>query len=245
MLGRSNPSCTASSIGPLSTMPSRYVVGEAANTIAQANKLRRLHDGLKLPGHQSNLMTVSLRELRMKAIFIPSALILLSGCVGTNAQNFQTSLERSVASEEQAIASADKEVGAKCAKGKSPEKITRNQYVKFNQCATEIFERNVLPVTQHPQLFTKFRAQSLETAQQYQDGKISYAQLQARGKIAWVDYLEARQAKDRAVLQHLDMIDANERESFQRAMQSMPQTVHTRCTTYDGTYASSTSCTTR
>jgi hypothetical protein len=181
----------------------------------------------------------------MKAILIPSALILLSGCVGTNAQNFQTSLERSVASEEQAIASADREVGEKCAKGKPPEKIPRNQYVKFNQCATEIFERDVLPVTQHPQLFTKFRAQSLETAQQYQDGKISYAQLQARGKIAWVDYLEARQAKDTAALQRLDMIDANQRANFQRAMQSMPQTMHTRCTTYGGTYASSTSCTTR
>lgn len=46
---------------------------------------------------------------------------MLSGCVGTNAQNFRLELEKAAQSEEQAIAAADTEVGEVCAKGKAPD----------------------------------------------------------------------------------------------------------------------------
>lgn len=164
---------------------------------------------------------------------------VLSGCVGTNAQNFRLELDKAAQSEEQAIAAADTEVGEVCAKGKAPDAIPRSQYVKFNQCATEVFERHVLPVAAYPEQFMKFRAKSLETAQQYQNGEISYAQLQARGKIAWVEYTEAREARAGSVMQSLEARDAEERASFQRAMQNVPRPVQTSCSTFGG----STRCT--
>ncbi len=57
---------------------SRLRVGEAANTIAQANKLRLSLDGSKLPGHQSNLMAVLLciRESEL-ILFLGTSLVAI------------------------------------------------------------------------------------------------------------------------------------------------------------------------
>lgn len=178
-------------------------------------------------------------------ILLAVSVLTLSACVGNNSQNFSSSFDKSIQAEDMAILEADKEVGIKCAQGKPREQITRKQAVKFNTCATEIFEAKVLPVAAYPALFVKFRAETLENAQAYQDGKISFAQQRARNKIAWVSYLEAQDNKANQTLRHLNTVDAMERAELRDAMASMPKTTYTTCNTSTHFGGGTTSCTTR
>lgn len=184
----------------------------------------------------------------MKKILLAIPLISLTACVGNNAQTYVSEISQRTKLEEQAIQNADKEVGTRCAKGLPQEKIPRSKFVKFNECATEVFEGHVLPVAPFPESFMKFRAKTLENAQAYQDGKISLAQSKARNKIAWVEYTEDRQAHARGNLQHLDALDAQERAEMRDVMANMPQPVTPIITTCNTAYTyngGTTRCTTR
>lgn len=129
----------------------------------------------------------------MKALILLIG-IALSGCVA-NAENFYEDYHLRLQAEEQATLDADKEVGEVCANNKPPEKLPRNSFVKFTECANEILAEYVVPAASYPDLFLKYRAKSLDTAQLYQDGSISFAQVKARGRVAWMEYVQERDAK--------------------------------------------------
>ena len=171
---------------------------------------------------------------------LPILLLALTGCT-SSAQDYHDKIVQNAQAEDTAFYAADKEVAKICADNKMPGVLPRSQYVKYNQCATDVYERHVLPVAAYPDLFMRFRAQTLEYAQQYQDGKISFAQTQSRGKMAWLDYLDAKDQKANNTLQYLEAQDAMERANIARAFQNTPSTTYTNCSSYGG----STRCTTR
>ncbi len=91
LLGRSNPSNAARVHQAVTSMCFLgFWSGRWRNTIAQANTLRRSLDGLKLPGHQSDLVAVSflvkgrVMEATLVVIFVsiidlPSIISIIGG----------------------------------------------------------------------------------------------------------------------------------------------------------------------
>lgn len=170
------------------------------------------------------------------AVIITIATLALAGCDSYVSQ-YHTTIDAKLAAEKNAMQElrAERDV---CSKGKEPRSMSRKEYLSFNRCTTKLAEKKVTPVAVYPDLFQKFLYTAQENAALYSQGKISYEQVEARGKIAQVEYQTEAQRRMDAETEKLALQDASERQAISDALNSYqppPQPVYTSCSGFGRT----------
>lgn len=136
-------------------------------------------------------------------------ILSLTGCAGERAQSYTQEMLAKGQVEDDAISSVDEHAKTECAGGQLPERIPRREYIAYNECRAALARSIVAPLAVYPDLLNKFILASVESAEQYGKGEISYSVLSARELVARDEYtkewqdrfvvgLEKMAAQDRA-----------------------------------------------
>jgi hypothetical protein len=157
--------------------------------------------------------------------------LLLAGCSHLDQYDADIAKQQEVV--KQAQAEVDAEI-PKCTKGKKLKDLPRAQYLKGVKCVTKLMEEKVAPVMPYPQPFKKFLYTNLENASLYSQGKISYEQVEARGKLAALEMDNEIHQMRNDIRQQLAQRDATERANLAKAMQGFEpkRPVYTNCSTF-------------
>jgi len=176
----------------------------------------------------------------MRFFLVLSAITLLAGCAcekeaavhppaTVRAQNAPAAINQLAPAEKEALRAASETIRSACARSRAETNIPRGQFTAFDDCATSVYGKYLLPVTAYRDEFRAYRARGRAAAQQYDRGDLSFAQLQERRRNAWFTYLAERQMRGLSSYERFRIDDADMRARYESVVQGTPGLVSPQC----------------
>lgn len=169
--------------------------------------------------------------MKIATLYTVAAALLMTGCADS-AGDYQRAANTHQDAMRVALKEAQPEMMA-CAKDRELSDIPRSEFLKFTVCSNKVLEAKVLPVSKYPDLMQKFMAEKVENAALYSQGKIEFAQVEARHQMSQLALNDEVTRREQATLSRLQADDNAENESIRRAIATyqQPDTVRTTCYT--------------